>query len=404
MKKITALPKPAGSYQVGLVRLNFVDENRTDPFPAAKGEKRDVPLIIWYPIDDPGARLPSKMLKIRDLVSFKRYFLYKFIPNRICDIVTNSYQDAPLSDKNAKFPALIFNHGFSSYMEQNTILMEHLASFGYVVLSVGHPYDGVASYPDGRSIPVDLESIKALSKDMRQHQKTFNQNIKQLARNDLSVEEMRKYTENYLNTSKAMNDKVEMWIADIRFIVGILEKMNEATISSRFAHKLELEKGIGVFGQSYGGAASVLASCLDDRLTCGINIDGAMYGGTNAKYQYRRPTMYMDSDMLPGRSRYFFHTNENDTYHVIIKNSRHLDYSDYTYILKNWLLKLMQLVGKVDGSLMTQITNDYVRSFFDKYIKQLDAPLLEQNPYREVVFESRLVSASQDYLIQTASG
>ncbi len=367
-KKIMALPKPSGSYQVGFTHLNFIDENRVDPFPQAGGKKRDVPIIIWYPSDDPGEKPPARLLKIRDLVSLKHYFLYKIIPNRVCDIVTNSYKDVPLSGKNSKFPLLIFNHGFSSYMEQNTILMEHLASFGYIIVSVGHPYDGVASYPDGRSIPVDFESIRDLSKDARQNQKTFKKNIEQLARNDLSIEDVKRYTKNYLNASKALNDKVEMWVDDVRFITDILEKMNEGLIQSKFAHRLSFEKGIGVFGQSYGGAASILFCCLDDRLKCGINIDGAMYGGMDDKYKYRQPTMYLDSDMLPGRSRYFFNINEDDTYHVMIKDSKHLDYSDYTYLLKNWLLKLTRLFGKIDGSLMIKITNDYVRSFFDKYI------------------------------------
>jgi hypothetical protein len=302
------------------------------------GEKRDVPIIIWYPSDDPGERSRSRLLKIHDLVSLKHYFLYKIIPSRICNIVTNSCENVPLSSKDAKFPLLIFNHGFSSYMEQNTILMEHLASFGYIVVSVGHPYDGVASYPDGRSIPVNLESIKDLSKYARKNTKTFNDNVKQLERDDLSIEEMKKYTENYLNASKAMNDKVEMWVEDVRFITDVLEKMDKGLILSKFAHKLSLEKGIGVFGHSYGGAASILSCCLDDRLKCGINIDGAVYGGINDKYLYRQPAMYLDSDMLPGRSRYFFNINEEDTYHVIIKDSKHLDYSDYTY-LRLWCMK-----------------------------------------------------------------
>jgi hypothetical protein len=390
MEKIAVLPKPAGSYQVGFTHLNFIDESRVDASPQANGKNRDIPIIIWYPIDEPGERIPSKLLKTRDLASLKHYPLYRLIPNNICDIRTNSYQDLPLSTKNSKFPVLIFNHGFSSYMEQNTILMEHLTSFGYIVVSVGHPYDGVASYPDGRSIPVDLESIKELTKQSRETSKTFSKNIKLLARNDLSIEDMRTFTENYLNVSKSMNDKVEIWIDDVRFIIDVLEKMDSGFIPSQFAHNLSLEKGIGVFGQSYGGAASVLACCLDNRLTCAINMDGAMYGGMNDKYKYERPTMYMDSDMLPGRSKYFFYINEDDTYHIMIKGSKHLDYSDFTYIAKIWLLRLMQLFGKIDGKLMIKLTNDYVQSFFDKYIKQIDAPLLERNSYCEVVFEKRL--------------
>ncbi|MFT3895315.1 MAG: hypothetical protein QM730_27130 [Anaerolineales bacterium] len=390
MKQITALPTPAGPYQVGVTHLNFVDKDRADPFPQAKGKNRDIPIIIWYPTNDPGDRHPSNLLKVQDLLSLKRYALYKIIPNHIGNIATNSYQGAPLASQDFPFPLLIFNHGFSSYMEQNTILMEHLASFGYVSASVGHPYDGVASYSDGRSIPVDLKSIKSLSREARQNQKIFSENIKKLAREDLSFEEIKRYTENYLAAGKTINEKIELWVADIRFIADVLEKLNGGLIPSQFADKLAIHKGIGVFGQSYGGAASVLACSLDDRLTCAINMDGAMYGGMNDNYQYRKPTLYMDSDMLPGRSRYFFQINDNDTYHVVLQGSKHLDYTDCTYILKNWLMEFLQLVGKIDGSLMIHITNEYVRSFFDKYIRQTDMPLFEQHPYPEVIFEKRM--------------
>lgn len=389
MAKVTVLPKPVGPYRVGLTHLNFVDKTRVDSSPQSAGENRDIPIIIWYPVDETEDRPPSKLLSRPDLASLKTYPLYRLIPNGICDISTNSYEGAALSTQNPKYPVLIFNHGFSSYMEQNTILMEHLASFGYIVVSAGHPNDGVASYPDGRSIPVDMAAIKELTKQSGANSKTFSKNIKLLAKNDLSVEEIREYTRNYLDASQLMNDKIGVWVEDIRFVIDILENIDCGLIQSQFAHKLDFEKGIGVLGQSFGGAASVLACCLDSRLTCAINIDGAMYGGMNEKYRYMRPTLYMDSDMMPGRSRYFFCANEADTYHLIIKGSKHLDYSDFTYVAKIGALRLMQLFGTIDGKRMIAITNDYVLSFFGKYINRIEAPLLEHNPYREVVFEMR---------------
>ena len=156
IEKILALPKPGGQFQVGRTHLNFVDETRGHPSPLSDKKKRDIPLLIWYPIDNPGTNPPLKFLKHQDLISLQARDLFKLIPDTICNVVTNSYKDTSISDKIPKFPVLIFNHGLTSFMEQNTILMEHLASYGYIVVSIGHPYDGVASYPDGRSIPVDV--------------------------------------------------------------------------------------------------------------------------------------------------------------------------------------------------------------------------------------------------------
>lgn len=387
--KIISLPKPAGSHQVGRTHLSFIDNKRVDPFPLAGGNKRDLPIIIWYPIDDPGDIPPLKLIKPRDLKSLKQIFRYKLIPQRICDIITNSYENSPISKKNSKFPLLIFNHGFTSFMEQSTILIEHLASFGYIVVSLGHPYDGVASYPDGRSIPMDVKFHKDQSKKMQKQMETFRQNVAQLERNDITIEEMKKFTENCLSINEYMNEKVEIWVDDVLFITEILEKINKGIIKSQFEQKIAFEKGIGVFGHSYGGVTSILSCCLDERLKCGINIDGAMYGGLKNKYKYRQPSMYMNSAPNTKKNIYFYNINEEDSYHIIIKDSKHLDYSDYTYIMKNWWSKLIKVFGKIDGKMMIKITNDYVLAFFDKYIKRIDAPLLESNPYNEVVFEKR---------------
>lgn len=387
-KKNKTLPKPTGPYQVGRTHLNFIDEDRLDPFPLAGGKKRDIPILIWYPIDDPGDTPPLKLLKHRDLESLKKLSIYKLIPKGICDIGTNSYENMPISSKNTKFPLLIFNYGFTSLLEQSTILMEHLTSYGYIVVSVGHPYDGVASYPDGRSIPMDVEFVKKYNKKMRKEKKNFKYHLKQLQKEDLTVDEMKKFTENYLMISEIMNDKVEIWVDDVIFITNVLESMNKGTIKSQFEQKIALEKGIGLFGHSYGGVTSILSCCLDDRFKCGINMDGGMYGGLKQKFKYFKPSFFMDSDTFPGMNKYFYNINENDTYHIIIKDSKHLDYSDYTYLLKNWFTKLL-MFGKIDGNLMINIVNNYVQSFFDKYIKGIDTTLLENNPYSQVIFEKR---------------
>jgi len=389
-KKIISLPNPAGSYQVGRTHLNFIDENRTDPSSQADGKKRDIPILIWYPIDDPGDNPPLKLLKQRDLVNLKQIFYYKFIPKKTCDILTNCYEDAPISNKSSNFPLLIFNHGFTSFMEQSTLLMEHLTSFGYIVASVGHPDDGVASYPDGRSVPMDVNFYKEHVNNMKKERKTLKALIKEIQREDLTIEDMKMYTQKFLLLSGAMNDRVEVWVDDVLFIMNTLEKMNNGVIKSQFERKMALEKGVGLFGHSYGGVTSILSCCLDERFKCGINMDGGMFGGMKKKYKYKQPSMYMLSDSYPIMNKYFYNINDDDSYYVIVKNSKHLDYSDYTYIMKSWFSKLIGVFGKIDGRQMIKITNDYVLSFFDKYIRGIDSPLLENNPYSEVAFEKRL--------------
>ena len=49
-----------------------------------------------------------------------------------------------------KFPLIVFNHGYFSYIEGNSFLLTDLASHGYVILSVGHPLEAAGTdFDDG---------------------------------------------------------------------------------------------------------------------------------------------------------------------------------------------------------------------------------------------------------------
>ena len=63
---------------------------------------------------------------------------------------THGRREAPLAASEEPFPVLAFSHGYTSFLAQNTPLMEELASHGYVVFSLAHTWDGSAVFPDGR--------------------------------------------------------------------------------------------------------------------------------------------------------------------------------------------------------------------------------------------------------------
>ncbi|NRA59767.1 MAG: hypothetical protein HRU25_02420 [Psychrobium sp.] len=67
-----------------------------------------------------------------------------------------------------KFPVLIFNHGLYLVAEQNTILMEHLASHGYVIFSIAHPY------PVLRSMLVRQALLSQVQRYLRLRRLMFN--------------------------------------------------------------------------------------------------------------------------------------------------------------------------------------------------------------------------------------
>ena len=69
--------------------------------------------------------------------------------------------DAPL-------PVIFFSHGLISHLAQNTALMEHLASLGYVVVSIAHTYDAApVLFPNGDVIarPTQAPATEAPSEE-----------------------------------------------------------------------------------------------------------------------------------------------------------------------------------------------------------------------------------------------
>ncbi len=397
MGRMTHFPQPSGSYKIGKVHLHFIDDHRVDPFPGAEGKNRDVPIMIWYPADEIGSQPPELYMKPADITNFVKFDkIYKLGFGKVFRIQTNSYKGIPISAKEAQFPVIIFNHGFTSFLEQNTAQMEYLASYGYIVVSIGHPYDGVASYPDGRSIPMDNSKRESLTKEDRKKQKEDIKQMmkisKKLQTKDLPFNELEHLTKTFLTIPSSygdMNEKIEVWVADVLFIIDVLEKLNTGVIESIFQGKFDLENGIGAFGHSYGGATSILAPCIDDRLSCGINLDGSMYGGFNEKYTYQKPFLFIEGGETGVMSRYFFEINQNDSYLAAVKNATHMDFSDMSLFGKNWLSKLIKLSGKIDGDRLQRIVNSFVKAFFDRYIKKIDAPLLDSDSFDGVLIEKK---------------
>ena len=89
-------------------------------------------------------------------------------------VKTHSYPDIELSPAEARYPVIVFSHAIVSFAEQNTLLMEHLASQGYVVLAISHPYasarvvssQGKAIYPAMAKINEGSDQIDAVSDEM----------------------------------------------------------------------------------------------------------------------------------------------------------------------------------------------------------------------------------------------
>jgi dienelactone hydrolase len=116
-----------GPYVAGVTTLSLADRE----------------VEIWYPAD-PGAE---------EGVAREEYFIRSWLPPVIDGLldpdanppfVEEAYRDIEPSQEGGH-PTVIFAHGFSAFRTQSTFLTAHLASWGFVVVSVDYLERGLAS-------------------------------------------------------------------------------------------------------------------------------------------------------------------------------------------------------------------------------------------------------------------
>jgi predicted dienelactone hydrolase len=373
------LPEPTGEYGIGVTRLAFTDSTRAEPFTEDPNDHRDVTVTVWYPAEagqgeeGKGARMPYYEYEDEVL----RRFNYLAT---LAGLKTNSVKDAPLSYKQATYPVVLFNHGWGEHPGQSTILMEELASHGYVVFSLAHHYEAKFwIYPDGRFGFFDMTSKRMQQIMAEQSQPGMMDLFNSMftTRGVEAQEALFRQTVDFMPTM--LLESPRLWAEDIRFIIDELETLN--TSEGPFKGRLDLDR-IGVMGMSMGGAAAGQACVEDARIKAGINADGGLLGDL-PDTTTAQPFMFMGSKRFIGYDEVFARHMTGDGYTLTVPEADHYDYTDLTLLLREH-----QMIGTIDGSLMLEIVNAYTLAFFDTYLKGQESELLQgkRAPYPEVIF------------------
>jgi predicted dienelactone hydrolase len=144
-----ALPAPTGPLPVGRTSVVWSDAARN----------RDVRIDVWYPAataDAPPAPYLADLGAIEQTIgtpAVKKAVrkAYDTIERR----ADQSYALAAPPPAPGRHHVIVFSHGFAESSQFYAVLLEDLASRGYVVLGVEHPGDAFASVANGRVIPFD---------------------------------------------------------------------------------------------------------------------------------------------------------------------------------------------------------------------------------------------------------
>jgi predicted dienelactone hydrolase len=372
-----ALPRPTGPFTVGTTAFSLVDEARTDPL-ADKPEPRQVRVVAWYPAvngatGDAAPYLREGLAEARSFATLLRQ------PDTGLDYLattrTHGILDAPPRTGDP-LPVLIFSHGYTAIASSYTALLEDLASHGYAVLSVVHPYEAMAAtLSDGRVVTM-LDGQKQMRKSIRDVLGEWGKEDETMAAVTTAQNEadalrlMRGYLEAIPITTRAL----KRWVDDTVLVTDRLAAL-PAGPAGRLASRLEL-KGIGAFGHSMGGVTSAAFCAVDRHCQAALNLDGIPQYGTLIDSPMNRPFMMVYSGRTGrlGASDVIYRRAAKPYQRVDVADTLHVDFSDMG--LWGGPLAGRPMFGKLPADRAVAVTRQIVREYFDEQLRGLRSGLL----------------------------
>ena len=351
-------PMPTGKYAVGTKTFTIYN-TRKEALDTKGDSMRHIPARIYYPTSKNTTEglTKAKSLSRSEAMGIKKIFMIPLNYDKMEAAGENDsecYVDAPFI-KDKKFPLIVFNHGYFSYIEGNSFLLIELASQGYVVLTVGHPYEGTGTdYDDGTYTIAD----KSLANKMYHPYWRGILAAYKLTKNKGTLQEQAELFEEFQNKyCKFIGNRVDEWITDTNFAVEHAKK--------EFAQILDLTNGIGIAGHSQGGAVAYKVCLTDPEYTCGINIDGGLFGDTQG-LTMNKPFMQLsclDNENIVTKG-YINHTKP--AYKVLFHGMKHMGFADIKYAMKPGMT-----TGKLDADTAHKYTCKSFLEFFDCYLRKI---------------------------------
>lgn len=301
---IKQVPAPRGAYAVG------TSETRLE----RRGEAgaRQLFVKLWYPADlSEKAResLWQDMRQMGDIPAGMRMALAYLGAAK-----THARSGAKVAKLAKPLPVLIYNHAFLSWASENTLLIEELASHGYIIASVRHQ-DQVAEQ-------AQLDSD--LGEDLRAAQAEIQSQI--MAAD--TREERSRLTAELVAQSTVSNEITARRAADSAFVAGRLS----ALLQDELGLAVEAPWQYVAIGYSLGGAVATRLCAADESCLATVNLDGGLYGVDVAGMREVPYLMVYSGDNLGGNDAAKTHLGA--TYHeLVFEEFNHSDLQDTPYFI-----------------------------------------------------------------------
>ncbi len=320
------LPAPTGPHCVGKSTLQLTDTGRPERRTETEGDMRELSLKVWHPT--PVARNAQRAVYTDpSLLPLIRTFFS--LPDNVA-LATPQALASDALPAGGVYPVVLFSPGFGGIVEAYSSLLEDLASHGYIVVGIDHPYiSGPVRLAGGGLAetiwPADPDQALVFFQD-------------------------------------AMSTLVE----DQRQVLDWLQARNAAAGFPLAGH-MDLTRP-RIYGHSLGGAAAVWTARQDQRVGAAIDIDGNVFGDTAGAWT--KPMLFITTEGLNPTIEAVRANATGDKPVFTVPGAQHLDFSDLKLVLGFYQpgltpAALAELgLGTVDAQTALRLTREQVLAFF----------------------------------------
>ncbi|WP_449062871.1 alpha/beta hydrolase family protein, partial [Planomonospora algeriensis] len=326
-------PPPTGAHPVGTAALYLKDTSRPDPW-NPDADARELKVTLWYPTGQRDGQRARYMTPKEAELLLKGSGLASTPYETLSRTRTNAVENADPAGRG--LPLVVFSPGFTKPVSTLTSLAEEVASHGYVVAGIDHPYESHGiTLSDGRvaeCIACDSDGDPGFGTGAAQGR-----------------------------------------AADVSFVLDRLP-------SEWGGPGLIDYSRVAMVGQSMGGAGAMAAMVKDRRVRAGIDMDGTIYARI-PESGLSRPFMFIGAPQhVPGGHD---HSWDRDwklltgwKRWIVLTGAGHQSFTDIPLVAD--AIGLDPIPGMLPAARGSELTRTYVAAFLDRHLKSEPRPFLDE--------------------------
>ncbi|KAK8001217.1 PAF acetylhydrolase family protein [Apiospora marii] len=355
------LPNPTGPYPVSVVVESLTDKSRLDPYaPSGSSHQRRVVTSLFLPVNSTAVRSEVRTVPYMTPLVAEDYGLLATtigLPNstfasfkvNTTHVLGVRCSNKSRSTSNARWPRLpliIFSPGFGQSRLLYGTMARSMASEGYAVVTIDHPYDAsVVEFPDG----------------------SFVRNANISTDDDAALEQV-----------------IKVRSADVSFVIDQL-KDSAAFRRAYNQHKAAIDfDRIVMYGHSLGGATAATVMHSDARILGGVDMDGRFFNPA-LKNGLDRPFLLLgrpDHSSEDPTWSAFYERLRGPRVDMAVAGTTHASFTDFPVIVD--LLDLPrptadQVAGSASGERMDVVVKSVLIAFCDFVFGKNEFPELLQH-------------------------